>query len=273
MNLSARGGGWSPLLLVLCGPSHAGKTTFANRLCRSGLRFTVISPDNIRKRLCVGFCDPEQETRVWDIYESMKVKALSEGRNVILDACHMSNRARRHGLQGQNASYRKICVVFDLPLRTVRHRCIKDKRVPLREVERMWRAFQKSKPTVKGLKAEGFDEVYFVTEHVAYGGEGLWMGVAASTKKEPTLVGSQVLARPTCLQPSPSAQPSSVRFLQLFASLWSAITSVFSRAHSFCLSVFDRLIQWVQKADVSLCCVRIRGDCYVTKRCLADRED
>ena len=273
MSLSARGVGLVPLLLVLCGPSHAGKTTFANRLCRSGRRFTVISPDNIRQRLRLKFGDPEHEGEVWDIYESMKCKALSEGRNVVLDACHISKRAKRHGLQGPNAGHRKICVVFDLPLRTVRDRCIKEKRGAVREVERMWRAFQKSKPTVKGLKAEGFDEVYFVTEGLAYAGEDLGIGVAASMKKEAISVSSRILSRIACLQPSPSAQPSSSQMLQLFASLWSAITSVLSRAHTFCLSVFDRLVPSVQKADGSLCIVRIRGDCYGTKRCLANRED
>lgn len=196
MNLSARGVGRAPLLLVLCGPSHAGKTALANRLCRSGRRFTVISPDKIREWLGVRFGDPEHEGEVWDIYESIKLKALSEGRNVVLDACHISKRARRHGLQGPTASYRKICVVFDLPLRTVRERCIKEKRVPIGEVERMWRAFQESKPMLNELKAEGFDEVYFITEGPAYAGEGLGTRTEAPMKKEATLV-----ARLARLQP------------------------------------------------------------------------
>jgi hypothetical protein len=48
----------------------------------------------------------------------------------------------------------------------------------------MWKDFQKSKPTLKGLKAEGFDEVYFVTEHFAYTSEGLRISTTASMKKE-----------------------------------------------------------------------------------------
>jgi len=79
-----------PMLVVLCGPSHAGKTMFTQKL---GDNFTVISPDEIRKRLSIRFGDSKHEARVWDIYESMKCKALKEGRNVIMDACHISKRA------------------------------------------------------------------------------------------------------------------------------------------------------------------------------------
>lgn len=150
-----------PVLVVLCGPSHAGKSTFARKLRD---RFVVINPDKIRKRLCVDFGDPEREAEVWGIYESMKCEALKEGRNVVLDACHMSTRARWHSLQGPNAHHRKICVVFDLPFRTIRQRWLKDKRMPLKKVERMWRDFQKSKPTPEELRSQGFDEVYFVKE-------------------------------------------------------------------------------------------------------------
>jgi len=151
-----------PMLIVLCGPSHAGKTMFAQRLRGN---FTIISSDEIRKRLCVDFEDSKHESKVWDIYEAMKCKALKEERNVILDACHISKRARWHSLQGPNAQHRKICVVFDLHLRIVRERCLKEKRMSLKEAERMWRAFQKNKPTIDALKAEGFDEVYFIREH------------------------------------------------------------------------------------------------------------
>ena len=150
-----------PVLIVLCGTSHAGKTTFARRLAG---KFTIISSDEIRKRLCVSFGDSEREAEVWNIYESMKRKALKEGHYVILDACHISKRARWHSLQSSNAQHRKICVVFDLPFRTIQQRCVKEKRVSLKEVERMWKDFKKNKPTIDALKTEGFDEVYFMRE-------------------------------------------------------------------------------------------------------------
>ncbi len=161
-----------PMLIVLCGPSHTGKSAFARKLRRN---FTIISSDEIRKRLTGSFRSSKDETKVWNVFESMKCKALKEGRNVILDACHMSKRARWHSVQGPNARYRKICVVFDLPFRTIRERCLKEKRVPLKEVKRMWRDFQRSKPTREELRSQGFDEVYFVKEWpLAMQSRGIW---------------------------------------------------------------------------------------------------
>jgi len=136
-----------PVLVVLCGPSHAGKTTFANRLLKYDRNVAIISPDEIRKRLCIYFGDSKYEGEVWDIYESLKLKALSKGRNVVLDACHISKRARWHGLQGPNGRYRKICIVFDLPWPVIRDRCLKDGRMTLEKVRRTWKAFQREKLT------------------------------------------------------------------------------------------------------------------------------
>jgi len=165
MRLRAQKAGQKPILIVLCGPSHVGKTTFAQAL---GGNFTIISTDEIRKRLSVSFGDQDYESKIWDIYESMKRKALRQGRNVILDACHISPKARWHSLQGLNASYQKICVVFDLPLQTIRARCLKEKRVSLKEVKRMWTDFQANKPSIEELKLQGFDKVYFITECPEY---------------------------------------------------------------------------------------------------------
>jgi hypothetical protein len=88
---------------------------------------------------------------------------LKGGRNVVLDACHITEKARWHALQGTNDHHRKICVVFDLPWQTIRKRCLSEKRVSLKEVERMWQAFQHSKPSPNELKMQGFDAVCFMT--------------------------------------------------------------------------------------------------------------
>jgi len=150
-----------PVLVVLCGPSHVGKSTFSKRLRKD---FVIVSSDEVRRQLGVAFNSSGCEAKVWHAYEAAKRKALIEGRNVILDACHMSPQARWHALQGPNGHHRKICVVFDLPRRTVRERCIGANRMPVKEAERMWRVFQDSKPTAEELKRLGFDDVYFVRD-------------------------------------------------------------------------------------------------------------
>ena len=165
-----------PMLVDLCGPSHAGKTTFAQRLVEVGNNFEIISPDKIRKQLSIGFQDSRYESRVWDIYESMKRKALEKGCNVVLDACHITEKARWHALQGPNQHHRKICVVFDLPLRTVMERCDKEKRVSSKEVRRMWQAFQRSKPSPQELKLQGFDDVCFIKERHVRAMQSDWLG-------------------------------------------------------------------------------------------------
>ena len=146
-----------PVLVVLCGPSHSGKSTFARRLCKG---FTVVSSDRIRKARGATFGCPEGERVIWEAFESEKRKALREGRNVVLDACHVSRNARRHALQGPNARHRKVCVVFDVPLCVIRKRCARDRRLSVKEAERMWRAFQARKPTARELRREGFEEAY-----------------------------------------------------------------------------------------------------------------
>ncbi len=108
-------------------PGEDGKTTFAQSL---GDGFRVISSDEIRKRLRGCSTDAERGARVWETFEALKCKALKEGHDVILDACHISQRARWHSLQGPNGSHKKVCIVFDLPFRIVRARCLREKRLP-----------------------------------------------------------------------------------------------------------------------------------------------
>ena len=150
------------LLVVLCGPSHAGKSTFGTRLARLSDNVAVVSPDDIRRRLGVGFGDPEREPVIWKLYESAKCRALQQGRHVVLDACHLSEQARWHALQGPNRRHRKACVMFDVPWRIVRQRALRTKRVPLGEVKRMWDAFRACKPAPDGLRRLGFDDVHVV---------------------------------------------------------------------------------------------------------------
>jgi len=120
----------------------------------------VVNSDRIREGLTRRCPQSRREARTWEAFERQKRKALRDGRDVVLDACHLSRRARWHSLQGPNDGHRKVCTVFDLPLEAILERCRRTGRLPLDEAERMWRAFQANKPTADELERLGFDEVH-----------------------------------------------------------------------------------------------------------------
>lgn len=91
-------------LIVLCGTSHSGKSDYARQY---EVTHTIISSDEIRAELGVKY--REAEDKVWQIFAARKFEAMLRLDNVILDACHISKRARSHSLQGPNAHHRKTC--------------------------------------------------------------------------------------------------------------------------------------------------------------------
>ena len=145
-------------IIVLCGPSHSGKSTFAQRFAH---QFCVINSDEIRKRLTGRPAPSEREDSVWAEFADRKRRALRDGRNIILDACHLTRKARQHSLEDVDARYRKVCAVFDLPFSAIRERCVREKGMALARVRRIWRRFEK--PTQRELLQHGFDEAYFIS--------------------------------------------------------------------------------------------------------------
>ena len=149
----------------------------------------VVSSDRLRRQLGTRFGDSRCEPTVWEAFEQQKREALSDGRDVVLDACHLSRRARWHSLQGPNDGHRKVCTVFDPPLEGILARCRRTGRLPLDEAERMWRAFQASKPTAEELRRLGFDEVHVLREggrrRIRLGREPLRQAVRRRGTREP----------------------------------------------------------------------------------------
>ncbi len=138
-----------PRLIVLCGPSHCGKSTLARSLPGQ-----VVSSDQVRAALGVKFS--REAPRFWAVFEDLKQTALMLGGDVILDACHLSKRARWHSVQNAEGYY-KILVVFDVKPSVLLARARKDRRVAIGEVRRMARDFDR--PTLEEAAELGFDEV------------------------------------------------------------------------------------------------------------------
>lgn len=152
-----------PELIVLCGPSHSGKSSFAHQLPGN---FRIINSDWVRRKIKGNSSCSRHEPEVWEKFNSLKCKAMKEGHNVVLDACHLSKNARRHSVEGPCSGYRKGCVVFDLSFSTIRSRCLKTKRLSLKVVTAMWHKFRETKPTPEELRRLGFDYVVFVNKEV-----------------------------------------------------------------------------------------------------------
>lgn len=161
-----------PLFIVLCGPSHSGKSNFAEKLRPF---FKVVNSDEIREKLTGSSAVSKDESKIWKKFGSMKRKFLKDGYNVVLDACHIYRKARWHSVQDVTSRYVKTCIVFDLPFSSIRKRWLKEKRIPYSEVRRLWTRFQKEKPNDKELIDLGFDKIVFFN--------GV-KGVRISTQKE-----------------------------------------------------------------------------------------
>lgn len=151
------------VLIVLCGPSHAGKSTFAQALKSQG-NFQVISSDEIRKQITGKISNFKHETEVWEAFQEAKRQALTKGHNVVLDACHISKEARRHSLEEIDSSYTKICLIFETPWQTIRDRCLGEKRIPLQRAREIWDRFQQCRPSDTELRILSFDEVFFLAD-------------------------------------------------------------------------------------------------------------
>jgi len=149
------------LIVVLCGASHSGKSTFARRFANG---FTIINSDDVRKSLTGNPELSEHEGSVWAEFSARKRIALRAGQNIILDACHLSPKARRHALERVDDRYRKLCIVFDCPFDVIKKRCLREGRMSLAVAREIRNRFKK--PTGQALVQEGFDEAYFISTGV-----------------------------------------------------------------------------------------------------------
>lgn len=203
-----------PVLVVLCGPSHSGKSTFAGALRG---QFVVVNSDTVRQRTTGAPAPSQNEEAVWRTFEYLKRQALGVGRNVVLDACHLSRQARWHSLQGARGWW-KVCVLFDVPWGVIRARCRRTGRLSLAEARRMWRAFRAAKPTPQGLLREGYHEVHVVRAPRSCwprvsvwrdqrGAERPALGRASHRRAAPVRATRH---RPPCAKSPPSVCPSSL---------------------------------------------------------------
>lgn len=148
-----------PKLIVLCGITHAGKSTYAQMIVEKDSSYVVISSDSIRLALTGSSAPNGAEDQVWAKFAELKAKALKENENIILDACHMSRGSRWHSVQNVSSNYTKEIVIFNPSLEIIEERMRKTKRVPLDLAKSMLNYFDV--PEKDELQEFGFDDILY----------------------------------------------------------------------------------------------------------------
>lgn len=146
------------MLYVMCDCPGSGKTTW----CKKNLANAVyVSTDDIRAEL---FGTPEpgdrsQEKRVFDTFYGRIRKALIEGKDVVADATHTTERGRKKVLDCLPDGQKAVAIVMKTSLRDALYRNANRERVvPEHAVRRMFFRMQEERPR----KEEGFSEIRLI---------------------------------------------------------------------------------------------------------------
>jgi protein phosphatase len=155
-----------PALVVLVGPSGAGKTTFARR--HFG-RFEVLSSDRCRGLVADDEADQSATSDAFDVLHYIAARRLRRGRLVVVDATSVRPEARRPLIAlAREYGATPVAIVFDLP-EPVHHERIRNRSERVVGEHVIRRQAEQLRHSLTGMEQEGFREVYVLrsTEQVA----------------------------------------------------------------------------------------------------------
>ena len=146
------------MLYVMCGCPGSGKTTWCNKNLANAV---YVSTDDIREEL---FGTPEpgsrsQEKRGFDTFYGRIRRALVEGKDVVADATHTTERGRKKVLDCLPDGQKAVAIVMKTSLRDALYRNANRERVvPEYAIRRMFFRMQEERPR----KEEGFSEIRLI---------------------------------------------------------------------------------------------------------------
>lgn len=146
-----------PKLIVMCGISGSGKSTWARGYVEEDPWAVIVSTDVIREYL-FGDCRVQKDgDKVFQIAYNCIGVLLREGRDVIFDAMSLKPKDRLTLMMQFDAFAEMICVVTGNDrARALENQYKRDRQVP----EKVVRA--QSKRFVMPTKEEGWDEIVYV---------------------------------------------------------------------------------------------------------------
>ena len=139
---------------IMVGIPGSGKSTEAGKIAKKE-NAVVVSSDTIRGEIFGDESNQSNPERVFAIVDERVFKAISEGRNVIVDAANISSFYRRQWVTKLKPfGAEMIAVHLDTPIALcIERQNIRQRKVPVDVIRRMQRQFQV--PTAK----EGWDEI------------------------------------------------------------------------------------------------------------------
>lgn len=144
-----------PSIVVLCGPSACGKSTFAKRHFRPT---QIISSDWARALVCDDERDQRFNTQAFALVQFLVEQRLTLNRLCVVDSTALTAQARKDLLNlAQRCQVPTTVLLFNVPLETCIERDAKRERsVGAAVLERQYQNYEQSKDAIR---QEGFGQV------------------------------------------------------------------------------------------------------------------
>jgi predicted kinase/diadenosine tetraphosphatase ApaH/serine/threonine PP2A family protein phosphatase len=150
-----------PTLVVLCGASGSGKTSFA---ARNFLPTSIVSTDALRGMICDDETNQESSFAAFDLLFRLVEARLRFSRTTVIDSTALDTKVRRKFLQlAAKYDYGALLIMFDTPLRSCIERdAARGRSVGAGVIKKQYRQFEHVK---KHAYREGFDQIVTLNEH------------------------------------------------------------------------------------------------------------
>ena len=146
-------------IIMLIGIPGSGKTTYSKELIKE-YDAKVISTDKVRQTF-VGI----EEKDVFPTVYKLCIEELKEGRNVILDATHITPKVRKRSfdaLDEYGVPYERVAVYIETSVEECARRVEKRNQNPNELFLPVDVVFSYGKNIIPPSKEEGFDEIFII---------------------------------------------------------------------------------------------------------------
>jgi len=151
-------------LVLLVGPSSAGKSTFARTYFASS---EVLSSDNCRALVSDDENNLDATDDAFEVLQLIAAKRLKRGRLTVVDALNLRKEDRAKMVQLAKDNYAlAVAIVLETPIRTLfdRHETRSDRNFGGTVLEKQFNDFKRS---LRSIDKEGFSYVYYVNPEEA----------------------------------------------------------------------------------------------------------